>query len=68
MTFLTMLENPNYWRTRERQVRKRAQETADEERLEILLRLANDYRRLALNAERQLRNEKQELCDYRFTQ
>ena len=44
MTLLTMLDNPEYWRSRERQTRKIAEQTDDEERLELLLRLAEDYK------------------------
>jgi hypothetical protein len=67
MTLLSQMDDPNYWRIREQQVRKAAERTLDEQRREILWGLVEDYNRLAINAERRLRNEKDDLSDYRFT-
>ena len=39
MTLLSQMEDPNYWRLRERQARKIAEQTIDQEKLEILSRL-----------------------------
>ena len=67
MTLLSQMDDPNYWRLRERQARKIAGQTIDQEKLEILSRLVEDYGRLAISAERRLRNEKDDIRDYRFT-
>ena len=67
MTLLSQMDDPNYWRLRERQARKITEQTIDQEKLEILSRLVEDYSRLAINAERRLRNEKDDIRDYRFT-
>ncbi len=67
MTLLSQMDDPDYWRLRERQARKIAEQTIDQEKLEILSRLVEDYSRLAINAERRLSNEKDDIRDYRFT-
>ena len=67
MTLLSQMDDPDYWRLRERQARKIAEQTIDQEKLEILSRLVEDYSRLAINSERRLRNEKDDIRDYRFT-
>jgi len=52
-----LINDPNHWRERAKEARVHAEQIADPESKKMMLRIAEDYEKLALRAEQRQRGE-----------